>query len=171
MSNKQMSFNEIFEPKKSVNNKKSRKKSIDKEAKGYVQKYKKNDLVSSKPNNVQKTRKTLSKTAIIKESKTKRKPKTNKVTFTQDELDKLCEIYDWYIRVKDLDNLRDDLSHNSSKVLVEKQIIKNPKKISITVDKEIWDNFSALATNIGEKKGNLLSDVLKTYLINHKDLY
>ena len=115
--------------------------------------------------------KTIKKASLTKVAKTTSKNKTSRVSFTQDELDKLCEVYDWYMAIKDLDPLRKVKHIEYTNIKIEEDIIKQAKKVSITIDQDVWENFSTLATNISQKKGPLLTEILKEYLLKHRDLY
>ena len=115
--------------------------------------------------------KTLKKASLSKVAKTTSKNKTSRVSFTQDELDKLCEVYDWYMAIKDLDPLKQVKHIENTNIKIEEDIIKQAKKVSITIDQDVWENFSTLATNISQKKGPLLTEILKEYLLKHRDLY
>ncbi len=115
--------------------------------------------------------KTLKKASLTKVAKTTSKNKTSRVSFTQDELDKLCEVYDWYMVIKDLDPLKQVKQIENTNIKIEEDIIKQAKKVSITIDQDVWENFTTLATNISQKKGPLLTEILKEYLLKHRDLY
>lgn len=115
--------------------------------------------------------KTLKKASLTKVAKTTSKNKISRVSFTQDELDKLCEVYDWYMVIKDLDPLKQVKHIENTNIKIEEDIIKQAKKVSITIDQDVWENFSTLATNISQKKGPLLTEILKEYLLKHRDLY
>jgi putative DNA-binding protein len=115
--------------------------------------------------------KTIKKASLTKVAKTTSKNKTSRVSFTQDELDKLCEVYDWYMAIKDLDPLKQVKHIENTNIKIEEDIIKQAKKVSITIDQDVWENFSTLATNISQKKGPLLTEILKEYLLKHRDLY
>lgn len=115
--------------------------------------------------------KTIKKASLTKVAKTTSKNKTSRVSFTQDELDKLCEVYDWYMAIKDLDPLKQVKHIENTNIKIEEDIIKQAKKVSITIDQDVWENFSTLATNISQKKGPLLTEILKEYLLKHSDLY
>ena len=115
--------------------------------------------------------KTLKNASLTKVAKTTSKNKTSRVSFTQDELDKLCEVYDWYMVIKDLDPLKQVKHIENTNIKIEEDIIKQAKKVSITIDQDVWENFSTLATNISQKKGPLLTEILKEYLLRHRDLY
>ncbi len=86
-------------------------------------------------------------------------------------MDKLCEVYDWYMAIKDLDPLKQVKHIENTNIKIEEDIIKQAKKVSITIDQDVWENFSTLATNISQKKGPLLTEILKEYLLKHRDLY
>lgn len=115
--------------------------------------------------------KTIKKASLTKVAKTTSKNKTSRVSFTQDELDKLCEVYDWYMAIKDLDPLKQVKHIENTNIKIEEDIIKQAKKVSITIDQDVWENFTTLATNISQKKGPLLTEILKEYLLKHRDLY
>lgn len=115
--------------------------------------------------------KTLKNASLTKVAKTTSKNKISRVSFTQDELDKLCEVYDWYMAIKDLDPLKQVKHIENTNIKIEEDIIKQAKKVSITIDQDVWENFSTLATNISQKKGPLLTEILKEYLLKHRDLY
>ena len=125
-----------------------------------------------------KTRKTTTKNpaANKKNSKTgsaavTRKSSPKRVSLSQDDMDKLCEIYDWYLLVKDLAPLKKiKLSDKSTKIDLENDIVKESKRVSINMDKEIWEDFDALCSNIGQKKNEVLTQVIKDFINDHKDL-
>lgn len=100
-----------------------------------------------------------------------RKSSPKRVSLSQDDMDKLCEIYDWYLLVKDLAPLKKiKLSDKSTKINLENDIVKESKRISINIDKEIWEDFDALCSNIGQKKNEVLTQVIKDFINDHKDL-
>ena len=184
MSNKQITFNELLEPKKSTSKKdrvktgntKSKEtskttKSNDKTKKTSTDKIPKRVTLGSKTRVDVVKKLTEEKTKAVNKTKPRNKNKTGRVTFTQDELDKLCEVYDWYMTIKDLDPIKQVKQIENTDIKIEEDIIKEAKKVSITIDQEVWENFSTLATNISQKKGPLLTEILKEYLQKHKDLY
>lgn len=100
-----------------------------------------------------------------------RKSSPKRVSLSQDDMDKLCEIYDWYLLVKDLAPLKKiKLSDKSTKIDLENDIVKESKRVSINIDKEIWEDFDALCSNIGQKKNEVLTQVIKDFINDHKDL-
>jgi|SRR3712207_2217432 len=104
-------------------------------------------------------------------NKTKKGISPKKISFSQEDMDKLCEIYDWYMLVKDLDILKEvNLKDASTSINIEKDILKTTKRVSINLDKDVWDDFSALCSNVGQKKNEVLSQVIKDFINNHKDL-
>lgn len=145
MSNNQITFEELFQPEKSTS--------------------------SKKPAGSKKTTRAKKTVKSKNEGKSKIENKTRRVSFTQDELDKLCEVYDWYMSVKDRAPLKQVNRIGKTNIKIEEDIIKEPKRVSVTIDKDVWDNFSTLASNISQKKGNLLTEIVKEYLNQHKDLY
>ncbi|MBF1059070.1 MAG: hypothetical protein HXL24_05965 [Peptostreptococcus sp.] len=194
MSNKQITFKELLEPVNSNDVKisekinKTNRKNASKEdnLKNISEKStsktrpKRPSSVDNKANTKAKTStkarstsdtKSLKKASLTKVAKTTRKNKTSRVSFTQDELDKLCEVYDWYMAIKDLDPLKQVKHIENTNIKIQEDIIKQAKKVSITIDQDVWENFSTLATNISQKKGPLLTEILKEYLLKHRDLY
>ena len=194
MSNKQITFNELLKPVNSNDvkisekiNKTNRKKASKEDPlKNISEKStsktrpKRPSSQDNKANTKSKTStkaratsdtKTLKKASLTKVAKTTSKNKTSRVSFTQDELDKLCEVYDWYMAIKDLDPLKQVKHIENTNIKIEEDIIKQAKKVSITIDQDVWENFSTLATNISQKKGPLLTEILKEYLLKHRDLY
>lgn len=194
MSNKQITFKELLKPVNSNDVKisekinKTNKKNASKEdpLKNISEKStsktrpKRPSSQDNKANSKAKTStkarttsdtKTLKKASLSKVAKTTSKNKTSRVSFTQDELDKLCEVYDWYMAIKDLDPLKQVKHIENTNIKIEEDIIKQAKKVSITIDQDVWENFSTLATNISQKKGPLLTEILKEYLLKHRDLY
>lgn len=194
MSNKQITFKELLKPVNSNDVKisekinKTNKKNASKEdpLKNISEKStsktrpKRPSSQDNKANSKAKTStkarttsdtKTLKKASLTKVAKTTSKNKTSRVSFTQDELDKLCEVYDWYMAIKDLDPLKQVKHIENTNIKIEEDIIKQAKKVSITIDQDVWENFSTLATNISQKKGPLLTEILKEYLLKHRDLY
>ena len=191
MSNKQITFKELLKPVNSNDVKisekinKTNKKNASKEdhlkniSEKSTSKTRPKHL-SSQDNTKTKTStkaratsdtKTIKKASLTKVAKTTSKNKTSRVSFTQDELDKLCEVYDWYMAIKDLDPLKQVKHIENTNIKIEEDIIKQAKKVSITIDQDVWENFSTLATNISQKKGPLLTEILKEYLLKHRDLY
>lgn len=130
------------------------------------------DKASSKKQSNIKT--SASKTSNKKESNPKTAKKNSpskKITFSQDDMDKLCEIYDWYLLVKELDVLKTiNLSDRSSKIELERDIVKEVKRVSLNIDKDVWEDFSALCTNIDQKKNEVLTQIIKNFISDHKDL-
>ena len=194
MSNKQITFNELLKPVNSNDVKisekinKTNRKNASKEdpLKNISEKStsktrpKRPSSQDNKANTKSKTStksratsdtKTPKKASLTKVAKTTSKNKTSRVSFTQDELDKLCEVYDWYMAIKDLDPLKQVKHIENTNIKIEEDIIKQAKKVSITIDQDVWENFSTLATNISQKKGPLLTEILKEYLLKHRDLY
>lgn len=194
MSNKQITFKELLEPVNSNDvkmsekiNKTNRKnaskeellknipekstsKTRPKRPNSQDNKADKESKTSTKSKSSSDT-KALKNTSLTKVAKTTSKNKTSRVSFTQDELDKLCEVYDWYMAIKDLDPLKQVKQIENTNIKIEEDIIKQAKKVSITIDQDVWENFSTLATNISQKKGPLLTEILKEYLLKHRDLY
>ena len=76
-----------------------------------------------------------------------------KINVTQEDLDKLCEVYDWYMEVKDLKSMK----------------IK-AKSTSIKVDKKTWQDFERLCSNSKFTKQEIITQALKDFMKEYKNL-
>lgn len=102
--------------------------------------------------------------------KTAIKGRNTKINVTQEDMDKLCEVYDWYLQVKDLDFVKSPVNSKISNITIDEDIIKNKKRISSVVDEEIWDDFDRLCGNTNYNKGEILTQAIKEFLQKHKDI-
>ena len=200
MANKQVKFENLLESdlKKNENsNAKSSRKKNNKDTKAGKNKLESADLkkkitstnkktASSNKNTTSATEKKDSKktsnkkaaaskkntTSPAKKTSPKRtvKGKNSKVSVSQEDMDKLCEVYDWYMQVKDLDIIKEKTKIKKTSIKIEDDIIKNKKRISAVIDSDVWAAFDRLCNNTEEKKGEMLTFVLKNFLLKHKDL-
>lgn len=136
---------------------------------------KKNSKTSAKKSSVKAPKKSTTKSSNPKSKKTSSTKRTvkgrnSKVNITQEDMDKLCEVYDWYLQVKDLDIIEANTQFKQSSIEVEDNIIKSKKRISSVVDESTWDDFSRLCENTSHKKSDLLTQAMKEFLLKHKDL-
>ena len=158
---------------KSSSKKSTTKKSVTKKTSTKPSATKKN--VSKKANKKvekQTAEKSAAKSSNPKKSSSKRviKNKNSKVNVTQEDMDKLCEVYDWYLQVKDLDIIEANANIKKTSIKIYDNIIKDKKRISSIVDESIWEDFSRLCENTCHKKGDVLTQAIKEFLIKHKDL-
>ncbi|MEG0249808.1 MAG: DNA-binding protein [Peptostreptococcus sp.] len=116
----------------------------------------------SKKNTKASPKKSVSKRTV--------KGKNSKVSVSQEDMDKLCEVYDWYMQVKDLEILKEKTKIKKTSIKIENDIIKEKKRISAVVDNEVWSAFDRLCNNTEEKKGEMLTFAIKDFLLKHKDL-
>lgn len=124
-------------------------------------KEKSNKTQSSKEQN-NKTEK--SKVKNTKNSKTK---KDRKINLTQEDLDKLCEVYDWYLEVKDCKSLKPKKTKKEIVVDFEKT---EDKTVSMKVDKGVWEDFLRLCSNTSHDRKTLVTQALSDFMKVHKDL-
>lgn len=117
---------------------------------------------ASKKNTTSPAKKTSPKRTV--------KGKNSKVSVSQEDMDKLCEVYDWYMQVKDLDIIKEKTKIKKTSIKIEDDIIKNKKRISAVIDSDVWAAFDRLCNNTEEKKGEMLTFALKNFLLKHKDL-
>lgn len=200
MANKQVKFENLLESdlKKNENsNAKSSRKKNNKDTKAGKNKLESADLkkkitstnkktASSNKNTTSATEKKDSKktsnkkaaaskkntTSPAKKTSPKRtvKGKNSKVSVSQEDMDKLCEVYDWYMQVKDLDIIKEKTKIKKTSIKIEDDIIKTKKRISAVVDNDVWAAFDRLCNNTEEKKGEMLTFAIKDFLLKHKDL-
>ena len=114
-----------------------------------------------------KTNKSKSVNTKVKKIKSKKKIKVN---ITQEDLDKLCEVYDWYMQVKDLKSMKLSKNKNQKDINIENANIDTLKKISIKVDKSTWDDFERLCSNSQFKKQEIITQALKNFMKEYKNL-
>lgn len=140
---KQESIQVIFEEAKDVKNKETLKD--------------KNKVTSKEPiQNIQK-----------KNNKITKPKKDKKINLTQEDLDKLCEVYDWYLQVKDFKALKRKKIKNDITVDFE---FKEEKSINLKVDKDIWEDFLRLCSNSSYDRKTIITQALKDFMKSYKDL-
>ena len=132
-----------------------------------INKLKKNEIKNIKTSN-------KNKSTEIKECKNiskKTKPKKNiKVNINQDDLDKLCEVYDWYMQVKDLKAMKSSKRAKGKDIKIENTNIETLKKVSIKVEKDTWEDFERLCSNSNFSKQEIITQALKDFMKEYKNL-
>ena len=99
------------------------------------------------------------------------KPKKDrKINISQDDMDKLCEVYDWYIQVKDNKALQVKKPSNKKDILLENGNVKDIKSVNIRVEKETWEEFERLCSNSSFNKKEILTQALKDFMKTYKNL-
>lgn len=161
-----------FEESKSSNNKSTKitksKKTSNKEDKIKKEVIKK---VDNKTNKQSKSKQSLNTDTIQKKNvKMKSVRKDRKINITQEDLDKLCEVYDWYMEVKDLKTIKSKPKNNKKDIKIENSNIENLKTTSIKVDKSTWEDFERLCSNSQFSKIEIITQALKDFMKEYKNL-
>ena len=96
--------------------------------------------------------------------------KERKINITQEDLDKICEVYDWYLEVKDYKSMKPRKTSNKKDVIIEDKELKDVKGTSIKVDKNTWEEFERLCSNSEFSKQQILTQALKDFMKEYKHL-
>lgn len=96
--------------------------------------------------------------------------KDKKINISQEDLDKLCEVYDWYIEVKDNKALRPKKLSNKKDIVIEDENIKDIKSVNVRVDKGTWEEFERLCSNSSYSKKEIITQALKDFMKAYKSL-
>ena len=103
----------------------------------------------------------------VKNTKTSKTKKDKKINLTQEDLDKLCEVYDWYLEIKDCKSLKPKKTKKEIVVDFEKT---EDKTVSMKVDKRVWEDFLRLCSNTSHDRKTLVTQALSDFMKVHKDL-
>ena len=103
----------------------------------------------------------------VKNTKTSKTKKDKKINLTQEDLDKLCEVYDWYLEIKDCKSLKPKKTKKEIVVDFEKT---EDKTVSMKVDKGVWEDFLRLCSNTSHDRKTLVTQALSDIMKVHKDL-
>ena len=103
----------------------------------------------------------------VKNTKTSKTEKDKKINLTQEDLDKLCEVYDWYLEIKDCKSLKPKKTKKEIVVDFEKT---EDKTVSMKVDKGVWEEFLRLCSNTSHDRKTLVTQALSDFMKVHKDL-
>ena len=160
-----------FEQSKSSNKKKSTKIKENKNTANKEGKIKKDikKKVDSKEGNSRKNIKIDNKVETKKNKRGVPK-KDRKINITQEDLDKLCEVYDWYMEVKDLKSMKNKAKTNKKDIKIEDTNIESLKSTSIKVDKKTWEDFERLCSNSKFTKQEIITQALKDFMKEYKNL-
>ena len=96
--------------------------------------------------------------------------KDRKINITQEDLDKLCEVYDWYMEVKDLKSMKSNSSKNKKDIKIEDTNLESLKSTNIKVDKKTWEDFERLCSNSKFSKQEIITQALKDFMKEYKNL-
>ena len=160
-----------FEQSKNSNKKKSTKIKENKNTANKEGKIKKDikKKVDSKEGNSIKNIKIDNKVETKKNKRGVPK-KDRKINITQVDLDKLCEVYDWYMEVKDLKSMKSKAKTNKKDIKIEDTNIDTLKSTSIKVDKKTWEDFERLCSNSKFTKQEIITQALKDFMKEYKNL-
>lgn len=157
-----------FEENKNSNKKKSTKI---KENKTNSNKEEKN--TTKRGNNKESNSKKNIKVENQVEKKTTKRQtpkKDKKINITQEDLDKLCEVYDWYMEVKDLKSMKSNSNKNKKDIKIEDTNLQSLKSTNIKVDKKTWEDFERLCSNSKFSKQEIITQALKDFMKEYKNL-
>ena len=155
--------------KKEKDNDSSKKKSTSEKDKDSSKK--KTSSKKDKDNDSSKKKSTSPKKKTSSKKNNATISKKSKVNFTNEDMDKLCEMYDWYLMVKDKINDPQNDIRDLTSINVDENIVKNKKRVSVIVDESIWNDFDIICSNSSAKKGDVLTKIIKDFIKKHNDLY
>ena len=139
-----------------------------------VKNIKKSSKGNVKGNNNKKEANDNNKTINIKENVNKKKiitpKKDKKINVSQEDMDKLCEVYDWYIQVKDNKAFKPKKLSSKKDILLDDVNVNDFKSVSIRVDKQTWEDFERLCSNSTFNKKEIITQALKDFMKTYKNL-
>lgn len=106
----------------------------------------------------------------IKKENIKKPKKDKKINITTEDMDKLCEVYDWYLQVRDFKSLKSKSLKSKKDINIDKVELKNFKSANIKVEKATWDEFERLCSNSQFSKPEILTQALKDFMKVYKNL-
>lgn len=128
------------------------------------------EIEETAPKEEKKTTRKKSTTTTKKKTVPK---KDRKINITQEDMDKLCEVYDWYLSVKDTIsyNAATEEDTKNKDVVIEETDLKDTKKAYLNIDRQTWEDFDVLCSNCGFKKNEVLTQIIKDFLREHRNLF
>lgn len=124
---------------------------------------------TKKNNTSSTTSKKSSKPSTIKSQKVY-KSKPAKVNVSAEDLDKLCEVYDWYLSVKDIKSLKPKITKSKKDILIEECDMTDLKSTRVQVEKSTWEEFERLCSNSDHTKQEIITQAIKEFLKQYKNL-
>ena len=100
-------------------------------------------------------------------NKSTKPKKDKKINITQEDLDKLCEVYDWYLSVRDFKSLK--RKKNKKDIVIDFEPTED-KNVSLKVDKGVWEDFLRLCSNSGYDRKTIVTQALSDFMKVHNDL-
>lgn len=111
------------------------------------------------------------KIKVVKKDANTKPKKDRKINLTQEDLDKLCEVYDWYLEVKDNKAIKPKSNKSNKRDIKVEQInINDLKSTTIRVDKKVWEDFERLCSNSQYTKQEIITQALKDFMNGYKNL-
>lgn len=104
-----------------------------------------------------------------KPTRTVKAKKDRKINITQEDMDKLCEVYDWYLSIKDFVKIS-SMSEDKEEIVIEDKELKDTKKAYLNIDRKTWEDFDRLCSNSGYKKNEVLTQIIKDFLREHESM-
>jgi len=150
----QISFDNVNSTKKSSNSKLKTKDTKEK----------------SKTKEKAKIKETIKPKEKVNKKKSTIPKKDKKINICQDDIDKLCEVYDWYIEVKDNKVFKPKKASNKKDIVLDTEEIGDVKSANIRVDKQTWEDFERLCSNSSYNKKEILTQALKDFMKAYKNL-
>ena len=80
------------------------------------------------------------------------------------------KFYDWYMEVKDLKSMKIKAKTNKKDIKIEDTNIDTLKSTSIKVDKKTWQDFERLCSNSKFTKQEIITQALKDFMKEYKNL-
>ena len=97
------------------------------------------------------------------------KSKPAKVNVSAEDLDKLCEVYDWYLSVKDIKSLKPKITKSKKDILIEECDMTDLKSTRVQVEKSTWEEFERLCSNSDHTKQEIITQAIKEFLKQYKN--
>lgn len=98
------------------------------------------------------------------------KSKPAKVNVSAEDLDKLCEVYDWYLSVKDIKSLKPKITKSKKDIFIEECDMTDLKSTRVQVEKSTWEEFERLCSNSDHTKQEIITQAIKEFLKQYKNL-
>lgn len=165
----QIAFTEMPVEEKKTTKRASKKSTSTKEKEVKENKTNSKSTKSSTKTKVTEAKITKAPVKTIKTSATKVK-KDRKINLTQEDMDKLCEVYDWYLQVKDYKTMKPKKTTSKKDINIEEENLKDLKSTSIRVEKNTWEEFERLCSNSKFSKQEIITQALKDFMKEYKHL-
>ncbi|MEG2788706.1 MAG: DNA-binding protein [Romboutsia sp.] len=98
------------------------------------------------------------------------KAKPAKVNVSAQDLDKLCEVYDWYLSIKDIKTLQPKGKKAKKDVIIDACNMSELKASRVQIEKSTWEEFERLCSNSKHTKQEILTQAIKEFLQQYKHL-